>query len=166
MVEKKKKFSEWYTENYDTVRKYAAVVMREGSLAEDIAQDTFLEAWNKFEVLRNHPNVKGWLIKTAYFKVNNLIRKRSRAEQLTFGNGHPEGVWEEQGYRVKELELVLKAWLSMEEKKRFERVFLWGYSAADVAVLEGITENNARVRISRLTKKLSRNIREQSSNML
>ena len=34
--------------------------------------------------------------------------------------------------------MALKAWMSLEEKKRFERVFLLGYSAADVAVLEGI----------------------------
>ena len=160
MLEKRNKFSEWYSENYESVCRYAAVVMGERSMAEDIAQDTFLEAWNKFEVLRTHPNVKGWLIKTAYFKINNLIRKRSRTERLSFGNGQPDGMREEQGYRGKELEMALKAWMSLEEKKRFERVFLLGYSAADVAVLEGITENNAKVRISRLTKKLSRNIRE------
>ena len=46
-------------------------------------------------------------------------------------------------------------------KKSVLREFsCWGIRPLTWAVLEGITENNAKVRISGLTKKLSRNIRE------
>ena len=45
--------------------------------------------------------------------------------------------------------------LTPDELLRFRRYFLWGESAAEIAEKENVTENNMRVRISRLRKKIT-----------
>jgi len=46
------------------------------SLSEDIAQDTFLAAWNKLRELRNHSKLRAWLCGIARNIAKETVRKR------------------------------------------------------------------------------------------
>lgn len=54
--------------------------------------------------------------------------------------------------------MILEKTLNEEERLRFKRYYLWGYTIPEIARLEGISENNARVRISRVIHKLRKEI--------
>lgn len=61
-----------------------------------------------------------------------------------------------------ELDLVITKGLTEEEKNRFHKYFLHGYSISELAQLEKISENNMSVRISRLRSKIAQNIPDES----
>lgn len=157
-MDREEEFSELYYENYDSIRKYVSSMMGQGFMADDIVQETFLEAWRKYDIVRKHPNKGGWLMRTACFKMRNLNKKVQRQEVVPLEENLAEGAREEYGYEMKELELFLDTVLNEEERVRFRRFYLWGYTAEELSMLEGITENNARVRICRLLNKLRKEI--------
>ena len=64
----------------------------------------------------------------------------------------------EDGYGKAELDIILLKGLSEEEKRRFVRYFVCGYTISEMAELEKISENNMSVRISRLRDKIAQNI--------
>lgn len=157
-MDRDKEFSKFYSENYEKVYRYVKAMLGEGFLAEDIVQDTFLEAWRKYDSIRNYSNKSGWLMRTACLKMKNMNRRAERRLNVALDETMMETAKEDKGYAIKELELFVKKILNEEEQIRFRRYFLWGYSIDKMAVLEGVTQNNARVRICRLVNKLREKI--------
>lgn len=159
-MDKDKEFSKLYQENYEILYNTLRFTYDSGQLAEDVVQETFLEAWKKYNILCSHPNTRGWLMKTACLKMRNVRKKMqmhevplSEENLLEKGNGECDS-----GFEIKEMNLFLDAVMTSEERRRFKRYYIWGYSPKELAALEGVTENNVRVRISRLLKKLRREV--------
>ena len=73
-----------------------------------------------------------------------------------------EYTFTEDGYGKSELDLIITKGLTEEEKNRFYKYFLHGYSISELAQLEKISENNMSVRISRLRSKIAQNIPDES----
>ena len=161
-MDKDTEFSKLYKEHYESIRKYVKAMLGEGFLADDIVQETFLEAWRKYDIFRVHPNQIGWLMRTACFKIRNLRKRLSRRDEISLDEKLPEIAREDYSLEMKELEIILEKALNDEERLRFRRYFLWGYPVAEMSKLEGITENNMRVRICRLLNKLRREIKAVS----
>ena len=67
---------------------------------------------------------------------------------------------EESGYSKVEMDLMICETLSQDELMRFQRYFILGEATAEIAEKENVTENNMRVRISRLKKKMEKAIRK------
>ena len=153
-MEHEEEFANLYILHYNSVYRYISSVTKNNALTEDVVQDTFLEAWKQFELLREHPNIAGWLIRTACYKLRNLNKKLHRTEIIPLTDSTLQSCREEHGYEIRELGLVLKNIFTKEEQLLFKRYYLSGYTAKEIAALECITENNVRVRISRLTRKL------------
>lgn len=49
-------------------------------VADDLVQDTFRDAWRKFDILADHENIGGWLMQNLKNKMRNYIRDRHRFE--------------------------------------------------------------------------------------
>lgn len=64
-----------HNEHYETVLRYLLNRVPEKERAEDMAQETFFVAWKSIDMLRLHPNIRAWLIKTAHNIRRNDIRK-------------------------------------------------------------------------------------------
>ena len=101
-------------------------------------------------------------MRTACFKIRNLRKRLSRRDEISLDEKLPEIAREDYSLEMKELEIILEKALNDEERLRFRRYFLWGYTVAEMSKLEGITENNMRVRICRLLNKLRREIKAVS----
>ena len=72
-------FERFLLEHQDRVYAAALRLVGRPSDAEDIAQTTFLRAWERFEALRNHPAAGAWLNTVATnLALNHLSRHRSR----------------------------------------------------------------------------------------
>lgn len=106
-------------------------------------------------------NPMGWLINTAKNKIRELNKSLKKIE-CEVGLDADEYTFTEDGYGKSELDLVITKGLTEEEKNRFHKYFLHGYSISELAQLEKISENNMSVRISRLRSKIAQNIPDES----
>lgn len=153
----------------DVLTKYAyrflgyQLHMRE--IAEEAVQDTYLKAVEDIETVMIHPNPIGWLkvslrnillnIKREqhwkYEESKDVIRnnpdKRLYAALDTFDefNSYP---------RLKELEEVIRTILTPNEAETFYDHFLCGLTTEETAILECVSNDTVRGRISRIRKKL------------
>lgn len=157
-MDKNPGFSEFYCEHFNDVYKYVKYILGDNFIAEDITQETFLEAWRKYDIITEHPNVMGWLMRTARYKMRNMNKKMCNNELTSLDESQTDIAREENGFAMKAFELFLEAVLDKEEQTRFRRYYIWGYSSEEICELENITEINARVRISRLYNKLKKEL--------
>jgi len=73
------RFEAFLRAHQDRVFATAARLVGRSSDAEDIAQTTFLRAWERFDALRDNPAAGGWLTTVATnLALNHLSRHRSR----------------------------------------------------------------------------------------
>ncbi|MBR1930456.1 MAG: sigma-70 family RNA polymerase sigma factor [Lachnospiraceae bacterium] len=148
----KESFTVFYKEHYDELCRYVEKRLLQKDFTEDIVQDTFTVAWQKYDRLLVHPNQVGWLKLVAKYKIHEWERTLQHTVQMD--EGWMKMGREEMEYRRKELELLLHQTFSKQELKRFERHFVWGFSHREMAKLEGITEANMRVRLCRMREKI------------
>ena len=59
-------FGELVRRHQSQVRNFLRKLTRDPSLADDLAQDAFLHAWNKLHTFRGKGSFIGWLLKVAY----------------------------------------------------------------------------------------------------
>ncbi len=64
------------TEHGDAVYRLARSVVRDNSLAEDIAQETMVKAWIALPTLRNRAAVRGWILRIAHNTAISTMRSR------------------------------------------------------------------------------------------
>lgn len=122
--------------------------------AEDILQDVFKEAVRNGEKLMTHENPAGWIFETARNKMMNKKRKvhyRSQKEDRTVDINT---IAVDDDFGIVELFSLLDSTLNKHEKMLIYMYHYEGYSARELAAMEGITEGNFKVRMLRLRKKL------------
>ena len=67
-------FGEIYVNNWSKLLRYAKANKSCAGVAEELVQDTFHDAWSKFNELVNHENIGGWLMQTLKNKMRNYTR--------------------------------------------------------------------------------------------
>ena len=157
-----KEFARLYLEYRPKLMHIVFLTVNDVHLAEDIVQDIFYEAWRHREALVNHPNQKGWLYRALQYKIREYLRKKTVREQLSVNPEEIEISCEESGYSKAEMELMMCEMLTPDEQIRFKRYFLLGEPTAEIAEKENVTENNMRVRLSRLKKKMEKAMNKNS----
>lgn len=163
---KDKFFWELMEENYEKVY----VFLRKGNIdkafAEDVVQETFLEAYRKAELLAEHPNRLGWLYTAAKLKMIKMLSKRENAwslddENITIDKEYSLGKlkpFKEWDFDEIELAETIKTSVSEEEYEMIRDYYLNGYTAVEVADKYGLDKGGFRMRMSRLKKKLKDDI--------
>lgn len=151
------KFEKLYKEMYPVVLRYLKTVVQENDWVEDVVQETFWLAYNKFDELEEHLNIRGWLMKTAKYKLQNMQRKMREWEHMSIDENDMEFFSEERDYQLPEIESVLEV-LNPKEREFFRQYILLDYSVKEMAQLHCTTENNMRVKLYRLAKKWKKNI--------
>ena len=150
-------FDELYRRNQPEIYKFIRYRVSDKELAKDVLQETFCVAYKKWEQVRELSNPTGWLINVAKNKIRELNKTLKKLEcEVALETG--EVTTMEDGYGKSELDIVILENLTEEEKRRFVRYFVCGYSISEMAEFENITENNMSVRISRLRDKIDKNI--------
>lgn len=155
------KFDEMYRRTQAEIYKFIRYRVADKELAKDVLQETYYVAYKKWDILCEHSNPMGWLINTAKNKIRELNKSLKKIE-CEVGLDADEYTFTEDGYGKSELDLIITKGLTEEEKNRFYKYFLHGYSISELAQLEKIFENNMSVRISRLRSKIAQNIPDES----
>jgi len=70
------------------VRNFLRKLCRDHELADDLAQDTFIHAWEKLHTFAGHGSFIGWMLKVAYTTFLQSKRKSSRYDQVLENMGH------------------------------------------------------------------------------
>ena len=68
-------FDKHYVENYKMMVKIAYRLLNDWELANDIVQTAFLKMLTKYDKLKHHPNIRGWLGVTVKNLVGNERQK-------------------------------------------------------------------------------------------
>ena len=132
---------------------YSAVGQR--GISEELAQETFIQAWKKLDQLREPGKFRSWLCSIARSIVCNHIRAQKRSP-VVYGEiedlpadkrEHPE----EQLVRQEEEEMIRAALMRIPEEYREPLVLFYrqDHSTQQVAELMGLTDAAVRTRLHR-----------------
>jgi len=81
-------FGELVRRHQSQVRNFLRKLTRDTVLADDLAQDAFLHAWNKLHTYSGKGTFIGWLLKVAYTTFLQSKRKSSRYNEILEEAGH------------------------------------------------------------------------------
>jgi len=81
-------FGELVRRHQSQVRNFLRKLTRDYVLADDLAQDAFLHAWDKLHSFRGQGTFIGWLLKVAYTTFLQSKRKSSRYSEILEEVGH------------------------------------------------------------------------------
>lgn len=132
-------------------------ILRNTTDAEDIMQDSFLDAFRKVGTYSGEGNFGGWLRRIV---VNNSIDALKRKHNdLSFDDVHMDIVDqtdtrnEDQEYKVEEIKKAIE--ILKEDDRVIISLFLFeGYDHEEISQILNISYNNSRTRFSRARKKL------------
>ena len=81
-------FGELVRRHQSQVRNFLRKLSRDYALADDLAQDAFLHAWDKLHTFRGQGTFIGWLLKVAYTTFLQSKRKSKRYGEILEAAGH------------------------------------------------------------------------------
>jgi len=144
---------ELFSKYYPILLRYAVKVAPNMAIAEDVVMDAFYTALRK-QSIKNHENPGGWLMNTVKNLLQNVTKRIIVRKNTDIENYTDELSLMEEQYGVIEVEMLLEMYLDEHERMLFHKYYFQGYTAREVAEMEGITESNLKVRMHRLRKKL------------
>ena len=81
-------FGELIRRHQSQVRNFLRKLARDETLADDLAQDCFLHAWDKIHTFSGSGSFIGWLLKVAYTTFLQSKRKAKRYREIVEQAGH------------------------------------------------------------------------------
>lgn len=161
MGDRTRNFEDVYEEYHDMVYRYIYRLVKNNEAdAEDLTQEVFWITFQKWETVKDHPNIGGFLMVVA----KNKVMKKSVRQRLLFYDAEhmldmlAEKIDENNVYDMVDLCSAVEKTLSGEELDILMQYYAYGYSAAEMAAKLGITESCFKVRVLRMREKLKRGI--------
>ncbi len=159
-------FKDVYSRYREPVLRYLLRRVRNPVVAEDLAAETFLIAWRRFDVVPEEP--LAWLLETARRLLANHRRTQSR-RQRTRPIGAPianlPGAEEDPAERISDQQAFSGAFseLSEEERELLTLVAWDGLRPREAAEVLGITPEHFSLRVHRARRKLAKTIEQASA---
>lgn len=156
-------FDALYLAHVEKLLRYAQGQIQNREMAEELVQDTFHEAYLKFDQLQRHENPGGWLMQTLKNKLANHQRARRRESALlahwTEGAEHiaaPGDMAAElaQRQQVAEIRAFVAASFDEVDRQLFQLLLVEDRSHKAAAQLLGITVWNSQKRLERIRRRL------------
>lgn len=109
--------------------------LRDEALAQDVVQEVFVLLLEKEAALKDHPNLRGWLVKTLHYRILHAVDQRLRECPLV-----DEALLPAQG-EGNSLDEILPAQLSPEDKQILKLFYEEGRSYEELSTLLGVPPN-------------------------
>ena len=154
MKTEEQRFEDLYLEGVEKVRTYVRKKITDRELTEDIVQEVFCVAWKKRRELTASGNPMGWLIRAARFKILEQYHNTEGGERFCLEEYDEEVGITESGYEIAEWMEILEGLLDQCSFRIFQDYFLLGYTMREIAEQKGMKENNLRVQLHRMRKRL------------
>lgn len=141
-----------------TVTVIALAVTRDVQLSEDIAQDTYIKAWQRLGSMKNPESFMPWLRQVTRNAAIDHVRRR-RHQEMTVGADDPRiaeasapgmgpEIWMQDTQRSEQLARALDA-VPDESREVLLLFYREGQSSRHVAALLGLTDGAVRKRLQR-----------------
>jgi len=144
---------ELFLKYYNILLRYAVKLAPNMAIAEDVVMDAFYIALRKQDI-KTHENPGGWMMITVKNLLRNVTKRMFMHETADIEN-YAEGLsLIEEQYGETEVGMLLELYLGEHERMLFNKYYFQGYTAKEMAEMEGITESNLKVKMHRLRKKL------------
>ncbi len=153
---KEKFFNSLYIEMYPKMNNFVYRICKDAAFTEDVVQETFWEACRKIDVVMAHGEPRAWLYITLKNKMMKMGKKRNTlypVEDEYFAASAEEDI-----YRDIELAESIKSSVGERDYNLLCDYYVNGYSSAEVAEKYHLDKGGMRMRISRLRKKLEKEI--------
>ena len=153
-------FEKKYLALYAPLSRFVWQLVQDERAAEDLVQETFLQAWNEREDLAGHPNADGWFYLTARNYAMNYLRLSRHKDAYELDDeekpdvyADPENVEESvlgTFFRFSELAELL----GPEEIALLRLRFDQGFEVKEIAREKGLSEGACKMRFARIFAKL------------
>ena len=144
-------FEQFFHAHEGTIRSYLWRITGDEQASHDIAQETFLRAWQRFEQVSHYEQPRAWLFRVATNLASNHRRHRSihDATMAHISPTHPATLDPAAG--IAESAVVRAALLAMPVRQRSALVLrvVYGLSIAEIAEALGASKAAAAMTLSR-----------------
>ena len=147
-------FEELYLNTREALLKYLYSLGGPNGWVEDILQDAYFEAYKRRKMLLMHPNPAGWLYKTACNLYRNAGRRRDNCNISLDVVPEIHTFAEETHYECVEWRITIQSVLQEKDGHLLCRYYLEGYSVREIAKELNLTEENIRVKLTRIRKQM------------
>jgi RNA polymerase sigma-70 factor, ECF subfamily len=152
--------------HYDHVFRAALGQIRRRSLAEEVAQETFIRAYEKQHLFDGKGSLASWLYRIAVNLSRDVLRRenlRSHAPLTQATEKPSEDLRPPEAVHRKHLCKVLRDELQQiaePMRRAFEHTVVHGYSYKEAAEIEGVSEGTIASRVSRTRNALAKKCRD------
>jgi RNA polymerase sigma-70 factor (ECF subfamily) len=138
------------TRHQSRVRNWLRQLIRDGARADDLAQDTFVRAWERISSLRNPTKFSSWLMSIAYTGFLQEHRKRAGEGRLRASLAHEPSATEQPEPSGADADVAkLLTVLSDEERVAMTLCYAQGMSHNEVAEVTGWPLGTVKSYVSR-----------------
>lgn len=133
----------------------AAVICRDGDMAQDAVQQAWKRAWRKLGTVRDPDRVKAWLVSVAANEARQIVRsegRRRRREHGTLDLAAQDDIAEVANQRM-QLDAVLST-LEVRDRELLALRYVAGLNATEIAALRRSSPGAVRSRLARLIARL------------
>lgn len=133
----------------------AAVICRDGDMAEDAVQQAWKRAWRQLGTIRDPDRVRAWLVAVAANEARQIVRsegRRSRRERAYSGQIAHNDIVDSVNERL-HLDAVLAA-LDVRDRELLALRYVAGLNATEIAGLRQSSPGAVRSRLARLIARL------------
>ena len=151
-------FEKIYTAYWDKIFRVCMGYVNDHSLAQDMAQETFIIVWKQLPNFRNEANIGTWIYRIA---TNNCLRQLEQDKKVKSVD-LPIDLPEEKSRNLEPGFQLLYKFIS--ELPEIDRIIisleLEDVKQAEIARITGLSEGNIRVRIYRIKERLTKKFAE------
>ena len=161
-------FGELIRRHQSQVRNFLRKLSGDFSLADDMAQDCFLHAWNKLQTYSGRGSFIGWLLKVAYTTFLQSKRRSKRYAEILDEMGHAaETERRSLGHNADEVTDLdkLLAVLSDDERAVMIMSYACGLSHREISEATGQPVGTIKSRLNRGRRELVRRVEERLSRV-
>ena len=135
-----------YRANFEVLLRAAEHLTRDRHLAEDMVQTVFLTLLAKHEKLQDHPNIRGWLVQSLKYQIQNELQRAHYSREVPL-NYEQEDMAEEPS--EEDFFSLLPEELSNSEKMILYLHIEAGLTHEEIGAQIGCSEEASRMRLYR-----------------
>jgi RNA polymerase sigma-70 factor (ECF subfamily) len=152
---KRERYEALVDELYQDVYRYGYWLCKNGALAEDLVQETFLRAWRSLDSLQNDKAAKAWLF-TILRRENARLYERYRPELVDIEDQSIADTFESEPDQRLDRRLLHEAIASLDKDYREPLLLqvVGGFSGKEIAAILDLNNNTVMTRLFRARGKL------------
>ena len=146
-------FAAIYDRYHRAIHRYVYRLLGDAAQADDVTQETFIQAWRSLGQLRDEERLEGWLYRIASNKCLSLLRRRRLLRFLRLGGAdrRASGSDDDPTAEVAQRDVVARALRCLPHGLAVCLILRHaeGFSCAEVAEILGISQQTVWTRLSR-----------------